>query len=271
MGQEALKKIRAACVQISAGSDWRKNLTSSICLAEKAVQKKARLIAFPENFLWRGSSRYLPVIADAIPRTAIPFFQLFAKRKKVFLLLGSLIFPSRIKSKFRNISILISDQGRILADYQKKHLFDVHLHGLNIRESDYFLAGKKHKFTNILGRPAGFSICYDLRFPELYRDLSRRGCHLFFAPANFTYKTGEAHWETLIRARAIENQAFVLAPAQWGKNPDTGVRSYGHTMIVDPWGRTLDSLGSQGQGIVISDLDFKDQEALRRQFPVLRH
>ena len=121
------------------------------------------------------------------------------------------------------------------------------------------------------GKRAGFAICYDLRFPELFRELTGRGCRMIFLPANFTKITGQAHWETLIKARAIENQVFMIAPAQTGKHPVTGVESFGSSMIVDPWGQVLARASLHREEVIWADLDWERQRVLRREFPVLRH
>ncbi len=263
--------IRVACVQMSAGRRLESNLEESFHWVQRASRKKVQFTAFPENFLFRGSFREFSKIARIAERKIIPEFCRLAQKLSMELLLGSVILPSKVPGKFRNVSIHIASSGKILSQYQKMHLFDIGLPGVRVRESDHFLRGKKAVSTKACGVLAGLSICYDLRFPELYRKISQKGCRLLFVPSNFTKKTGEAHWHSLLRARAIENQAFVLAPGQCGVHPESGIRSYGHSMILDPWGKVLAEADGSSSGLISADLDLHEQEALRRNFPVLSH
>lgn len=263
--------IRAACVQLSAGAHWEKNLKNALRWVHQAAHKKANLVAFPENFLYRGSFHQYSQVASWIQREAVPRLADAARECSIEIILGSLLWPSRVPGRYGNTLLHMARSGKIVARYQKIHLFDVHLPGIKIRESDHFLRGRKVVTSNVCGVRTGFSICYDLRFPELYRKLSAKGCRILLVPANFTKKTGEAHWHTLLRARAIENQSFVLAPGQSGVHPETGIRSYGHSLILDPWGRTLAEAGGSSTELIWADLPLGDQADLEKKFPVLSH
>jgi deaminated glutathione amidase len=263
-------KIRAACVQISAGEDWQGNLERSLELARKALRKSPDIVAFPENFLWRGPSEALGEITARTPE-AVAAFRDLARRSKTAFLLGSVAEKSPHRGKYYNTSVFISSAGRTTARYRKIHLFDVALKNISVRESRNTAAGRRPVSAVLRGVKLGLSICYDLRFPELYRHLAASGCRIAFVPANFTFSTGQAHWDVLLRARAIENQMFIVAPGQSGTHPTNGIRSFGSTRIISPWGEILASAGVEGEGVITADLDLQGQDRLRREFPVLRH
>ena len=166
---------------------------------------------------------------------------------------------------------MINRSGKIAASYRKIHLFEAHLeNGQHVRESDVFTPGRSPIIADIEGWRCGFAICYDLRFPELFRHYSKRGVHLFFLPANFTQRTGKAHWETLVKARAIENQCYIVAPNQCGTNVSTHVTSYGHSMVAGPWGEVLGSLKTS-EGVFSVTLRKDSLEQVRKRVPVLSH
>ncbi|MBI3313124.1 MAG: carbon-nitrogen hydrolase family protein [Candidatus Omnitrophica bacterium] len=261
--------INVACLQVNAGSNLQKNL-ERIFHHLKSSPKKARLLALPENFSWRGSSKDLSKIASQFT-SIIRQFQDYARRRKVFILLGSLIEPSKKKNKYWNTSVLLSPQGKVLARYRKIHLFDIGTKQIKVKESTHILSGKKVVTASLGKIKAGLTICYDLRFPELYRQLAFKGAKIIFVPSNFTYITGKAHWETLLAARAIENQVFIIAPAQAGKNPASGVRSFGTSLIIDPWGKVLARGDRWHEGWIFARLDLGKLKNLRRLFPVLTH
>ena len=271
LGTNKRSFMKISCVQLAAGKEWKKNLNQSLRLAAKTLSFNPDLIVFPENFLFRGDPKKLRDVALHGSATALSLFQTFAKRYQVSLLLGSLVMPSRKKNYYYNASILISQTGNVKAIYHKIHLFDVALPQIKMRESNHFLPGNKVVTTTIRGIRAGLSICYDLRFPELYRILTKKGCKIVFVPANFTYPTGKAHWEVLLRARAIENQLFIVACGQVGVSPSSGIKSYGNSMIIDPWGKILGRLGNRKEGVLNLSLDLKSQLKLRRKFPALKH
>ncbi len=267
-----VKKLQVACIQINSTDDFDKNLLRLEKFVCQAVQKKADLIAFPENFAWRGGYKGLYKIAHDKTPLLIQHFQTLARKYRVAFLLGSLLEPSTVKGRYFNTSVLISAKGSILARYQKIHLFDVSLKGKVVtKESKSVLPGKQVVTSKVKGIPVGLAICYDLRFPELFRQLSKKGSQIIFVPSNFTEITGKAHWETLLRARAIENQAFIVAPGQVGVHPGNQINSFGNSMIIDPWGRVLAQGSKDREEVVTAVLDLAYQDKLRRYFPVLKH
>ncbi len=203
-----------------------------------------------------------------------------AARHGIFLLAGSFAEAVKGSRKMLNTSCFFGPSGKILAAYRKMHLFDVDLpphrdagKAKKIRESDYFLRGKKPVLTEAsLTKPGiqcGLSICYDLRFPELYRGYALRGAQILFVPSNFTRQTGQEHWEPLLRARAIENQCFVIAPGQSGVGSQ-GVLSHGTSLILDPWGRILAKGPAAGEAILYANLDLKLLDSVRKTLPSLK-
>lgn len=265
-----MKKLRVACIQNNAGSNWQKNWDTALKIMDRSARRGAKLIALPEFFYWRGTSEQMP---EAVTGSAVVLREAaqFAKENRCVVLLGSLLEKTSQRNKYRNTSYLITESGKLAAKYSKIHLFDTWLKGVESKESKTIRPGSSVVTAKVRGVRCGFSICYDLRFPELYRKLAIAGAKIIFVPANFTYVTGKAHWEILLRARAIENQAFVLAPGQTGAHPSTGIESYGNSMIVDPWGRVLARASAHEEGAVFADLDLEDQARLRRSFPVLKH
>lgn len=271
ISRSAKKKIRISCIQVNAGSSIQKNIKNLESLIKTALKAKPRIVALPENFLWRGSSENLEEAALAT-KEVLRDFRSKAKRYKTAFLLGSLIEPSQTSLKYYNTSCWVSASGRISATYRKIHLFDVELSkDLSVQESKHILPGHKPVLVSERGVTSGLSICYDLRFPELYRWLTRLGAQILFVPANFTRETGKAHWKVLLRARAIENQCYVVAPAQVGKNPSSGITSYGHSLMVDPWGRVLFEGSGASQEVLTADADFSVLNRVRKSLPVLRH
>ena len=264
--------MRIACLQISANADWRRNLDKVQELVRQALRRRAEVIALPEVFYYRGPASRLNYLARQVTPHVIGEFKNLAAVHHTAFLLGSVYEKSPYRGKYFNTSILISEQGEVVARYRKIHLFDISMKGKAVvRESRHVASGKHIACGNIFGIPVGLTVCYDLRFPELFRTLSRRGCHIIFVPSNFTYPTGKAHWEVLLRARAIENQVFIVAPAQTGRHPETGIRSFGTSLVVDPWGTVLARGRRHGQGVVMASLDFGFLGTLRRSFPVLEH
>lgn len=264
-------RFRASCLQMNSGADWQSNLREAKRLSEKALGGKPDLIALPENFLWRGPSRDLGAVARQGTPEALEAFKSLARASRTSFLLGSLLEPAG-RGKVYNASFLIGPEGKLRAVYRKIHLFDIGLHRkLLVRESRHVESGYLPVVAAVSGVKVGLSICYDVRFPELYRYLAGRGCRILLVPSNFTRETGKAHWRVLLRARAVENQAFVVAPAQYGLHPETGLPSFGHSLIVDPWGEILADAGEKGSGVIMADLNLRKQAVLRERFPVLRH
>ena len=265
-----MNTLRVACVQSSAGADWKKNWRTAQKALEGAVRKRAQLIAFPEFFYWRGPSEDMGETAAA-SKIILKETQSFSRKNKCAVLLGSLLEPSPERGKYFNTSYLISEKGTVSAKYRKIHLFDIQLKDVQARESKTIASGRQVVTGKVWGVKCGLSVCYDLRFPELYRKQVKAGAKILFVPANFTFTTGAAHWEVLLRARAIENQAYVIAPGQTGTHPSTGIRSFGTSMIIDPWGRVLAQASVNKTGMIAANLRFPQQDRLQRSFPALRH
>ena len=261
-----------AALQLNSTPDMDRNLARARALIAEAAGRGAELIALPEHFAYLGPEDKNPPSAQPLDGPLVLEFRELARKLKVFLLLGS--FPELAAPEARpfNTSVLLSPQGDILATYRKMHLFDVDLaQGPSYQESRVIQAGTELAVVPLPGAPftAGLAICYDLRFPELFRALSAQGADLLFLPAAFTLATGRDHWEVLVRARAIENQAFVIAPAQWGQH-SPGRRSFGRALIVDPWGLIL-AQAPDGEGIIFARLDHERLQRLRRELPCLNH
>ncbi len=265
-----MRKFRVACLQTNAGCDWQKNLKRVRVQIQKALRLNPHLVALPEMFYWRGPSSEISKVAFQVTPQVTKEFQELAREHRTAFLLGSLLEPAGRK-KFYNTSLLISESGRIAARYRKIHLFDNTLKNARSRESRHIQRGREIVTGTVWGIRVGLAICYDLRFPELFRELSGRGARIIFLPANFTFETGKAHWEVLLRARAIENLVFVVAPAQTGVHSSTGIRSFGTSLVVDPWGKILRRGSRTQEQVLAADLDLTRQDFLRKVFPVLRH
>ncbi len=264
-------EIKVACIQLNATENVAQNLARSSAMISEAKRKGAQLACLPEVFHYRGRSEWFPEASQTLTSPLVRDFQILAKRKKINILLGSIIEKSSIAKKFYNTSVFISQTGKILGFYRKIHLFDINLPGkVKVSESKYFLPGKRICSVILAGIKIGLTVCYDLRFPEIFRKLTKSGSQIILVPSNFTYHTGKDHWEALLRARAIENQVYIVAPDQVGENPVTHVKSFGESLVVDPWGRVL-AKGSVGrEEVLIATLDLKFLQTLRRQFPVLK-
>ena len=268
-----MNKLKVAAIQMTSGSDKEKNLKQAEKLIKIAAKKKAIFIALPEVFNFRGSLKDAPNFAEAIPGYSTNFISTLAKKYRVWILIGSLLehVASRdLPSKPFNTSVLINPKGKIVAKYRKIHLFDIKLKGKEILESKRNQAGNSPKLTNIEGIKTGLSICYDLRFPELYRNYSKKNAEIICIPSSFTKPTGEAHWHTLIKARAIENLCYAIAPNQAGIGSG-GVKTYGHSLIVDPWGKVLAEGPANREAVIFAELDFDLLKNIRRNLPALEH
>ncbi len=263
--------VKFACVQMTAGPEVQPNLETAAALIREAAAGGAKFIATPENTSIIEPNRELALAKSFTQdeHPGLPFFAKLAKELGVWLLIGSM--PIRVEpERLANRSFLIDDQGRLIAQYDKIHLFDVDLpNGEVYRESERIRPGSQAVLAPTPFGPLGMTVCYDLRFPQLYRDLAHAGASIIGIPAAFTVPTGEAHWHVLLRARAIETGAFVLAPAQCGQHAG-GRRTYGHSLIVAPWGEILAEAGEQ-VGIITAELDFSKVASARAMIPSLRH
>jgi len=261
--------VCVAAIQMVAGTSIPSNLEEASRLIEMAASRGAKLAALPEYFFLMGMNESDKVAASEEDGSGPiqEFLSATAKRLGIWLIGGSVPLTSSRPDKVRNSCLVYDDTGNRMARYDKIHLFGLELGSEHYSEEKTIEAGNKVvSFESPFGR-IGLSICYDLRFPELYRSMGR--VDIILAPAAFTAITGKAHWETLIRARAIENLAYVIAPAQGGRHVN-GRETHGDSMIVDPWGVVLDRL-PHGAGIVIANINPEYQSSLRKSLPALNH
>ena len=261
-----------AAVQLTSTAHVDRNLSRTRGFITQAAERGADLVALPENFAYLGPELDTPPSAQPIEGPLVQEFGELAKEMGIFLLLGSFPETTAPEKPPYNTSVLLGPDGAILAVYRKIHLFDVDLaRGPSFQESRVVQGGSEVVTVPLPGTPftAGLTICYDLRFPELFRALAARGADLILLPAAFTLTTGRDHWEVLVRARAIENQAYLIAPAQLGQH-SPGRVSYGRSLIVDPWGTIL-AQASDAEGIIMAELDHDRLSRLRREMPCLRH
>ena len=262
----------AAVVQMSSTDDGDANWRAARELVERAAGYGARLVATPENTSFLGPQAEKVRRAETLDGPTCRRFAALARELGIHLLLGSFNEKSRGGERCHNTSVLFGPAGERLAVYRKLHLFDVDVSAeARFRESETVAPGAEVVVApTALGR-LGLSICYDLRFPELYRRLVDGGAEILTVPSAFTLTTGRDHWHPLLRARAIECQSYVLAPAQWGEHASGGLReSYGHAMIVDPWGAVV-AMASDGPGIALAEIDLGRVRRVRRSIPVAGH
>ncbi|MBO9350247.1 MAG: carbon-nitrogen hydrolase family protein [Thermomicrobium sp.] len=260
--------LRIGLVQMNSRSDKSENLAVAERLIEEAARQGAELVALPEYVNFLGPRELHEANAEPIPGPTTERFAALARRYGIYLLGGSILERSAIPGKYYNTSVLFAPDGEIIASYRKIHLFDVDLTGnVTSNESATILPGDRVVTAEVAGHVVGLTICYDLRFPELYRLLALDGAELILVPAAFTLYTGKDHWHTLLRARAIENQCYVAAPAQIGPH-DPGQQCYGHSLVADPWG-TVIAEAINRVGVVVTTLDFAYLRAVRAQLPSL--
>jgi deaminated glutathione amidase len=267
----SMKSYLAAAIQMTSVPDLEKNLVQAEELIDLAVRRGAQLVGLPENFSFLGEEEQKVAQAGEIARASEQFLKTMAQRFQITLMGGG--FPVPVgENQVYNTALLIGSDGTELARYQKVHLFDVNLpDGNTYEESRTVKAGTQFPElyqSEFLGN-IGLSVCYDVRFPELYRHLSVKGANVFFVPAAFTSYTGKDHWQILLQARAIENTCYVIAPAQTGCH--YGRRSsHGHATIVDPWGVVLADAGDK-TGVAVAEIDPNRIEQVRAQMPSLKH
>ena len=263
--------ITAACVQFKASRDKSENIARMAPLVAEAAERGAQLVLLPEKWNAIADGAALLGYAESLERggETIEALSGWAGSLGIDLICGSIAIAAG--DRVGNVSIAFTRDGRIAASYTKIHLFDVEVGGTVYRESDGTAPGSQPVLVEMSGLPIGLSVCYDLRFPELYRSLEQAGALLLTVPAAFTLVTGMAHWETLLRARAIENQAFVLAADQHGDPGGYGMPRYGNSMIIDPWGTVIARSGPDGDGVIVARLDLAEQRRTRRTLPALAH
>jgi predicted amidohydrolase len=264
-----MRKLRVAAVQLRSGIEPAANRAHATPFLREAAAAGARLIATPECtvVLDRDRERMLATVGSEKTDPELAAWGRMAQELGVWLLLGSGSVDAG-NGKVFNRSFLYDPNGKVAARYDKINLFDVTLGGSeNYRESDTFEGGAKAVLASgPMEAKIGLTICYDVRFPLLYSALARAGAEVIAVPAAFTVPTGQAHWETLLRARAIETAAFVIAPAQGGRHED-GRSTWGHSMIIDPWGKVLAKLDHDEPGVIVADLDLEQVAAARGKIP----
>jgi len=248
--------------------DVNENMRKGEAFVQRAKEEGAEWILFPENLPFVGRDREKLVFAQSLDGDYVKEFTKWAVDAKAWITIGA--FPERAtKTHTYNTQLTISPKGELVCVYRKIHLFDVELETLKIKESDSILPGKDLKVMELGSFSVGCSICYDLRFPEMYRKLVDMGANVLIVPSAFTKKTGAAHWHALLRARAIENQAYVIAPNQVGNH--FGNRwSFGGSVVYDPWGEELLNAGEE-EGVFCTEISLERVNAIRREMPVLKH
>jgi len=267
--------IRAACIQLNSGADQNINLARVASLIEEAAEQDCELLLLPENFSFMGADEAdkLAIAEKQKDSAVLAFLADQAREYGIVIVGGSVPLKSDHSDKIRNSCPVFSPAGECIACYDKIHLFDVDLPDEHYCESESIKAGRLPEHVSFDGWNIGLSICYDLRFPELYRHYSSLGCNILTVPAAFTVPTGQAHWETLLRARAIENQAYVLAAGQCGTHPN-GRKTWGHSMMINPWGEVIASFENEvenREGIIVADFSLNNLNKIRQTMPVLDH
>ena len=275
-----MSKITAAAIQLNSQPDLDQNLEQAANAIQKAVEQNAVLVALPENFAFLGNEKEKQNQAENISSAVESYIPNWAKKHGIYIIAGG--YPVRAKSgKVYNRAVVVAPGGEMIATYDKIHLFDVAINDEETyRESDTVEAGKPEPVVcdlrfeqpdqqEKLNLNLGLSICYDLRFPELYRSLANLGADIITVPSAFTRPTGEAHWEVLLRARAIENSCYIIAPAQTGRHGEKR-KTHGHSMIIDPWGTVLADAGKE-PGMAISEIETGSLQEVRRKLPSLKH
>lgn len=262
--------MKVGVIQLNTKWDKKENLDTIKKYVEEAAAEKAEFVSLPEYCNFMGEEKDKNKNAEEIPNgeTTQELMKL-AKQHEMYIHVGS-ILEKKDEEKSYNTSLMIDPKGELVAKYQKIHLFDIEIQGVSkYMESNTIENGQKPQMVELPFGKAGLSICYDLRFPELYRGYALDGADILFIPAAFTRYTGMLHWEPLLRARAIENQCYVIAAGQFGTNVP-GKACYGNSMVIDPWG-TVVSRASEGVGITYANLDKKLIESARESIPSLKN
>jgi predicted amidohydrolase len=259
-----------AAAQMTSTGDRARNLSTALRLVNEAADLGAKLVGLPENFAFMGRDEERIGGAETLEGPTLAALREVARERRIWVVAGSIAEKVPDPGKTANTSVLIGDDGAVVAAYRKIHLFDVHIpDGARYAESETVVPGDRPVVASTaLGR-LGLTVCYDLRFPELYRQLSALGAEVILIPAAFTLYTGKDHWEVLVRARAIENLAYVVAPAQVGRHSANRV-TYGNAMVVDPWGTVL-ARCPDGEGVCVAPFSRARLEHVRRELPSLKH
>ncbi len=261
-----------AAIQMTSTNDVEINLQTAARFIAQAAAQGATLIALPEMFVIFGTDTEKKAARETFGVGKIQtFLSEQAKQHKIWLIGGTIPLICDIPNKSRAACLVYNPEGICVARYDKMHLFDVQLNTTTeiYRESDFIEPGTEIKTVETSIGKVGLSVCYDVRFPELYRHLSEQGAEILSVPSAFTVPTGQAHWEILLRARAIENQCYVLAPAQTGQH-NAKRQTYGHSVIIDPWGKII-AQREAGEGVIVAEVDLNYLKEVRRKIPALQH
>jgi deaminated glutathione amidase len=270
MGDMPASSYLMGAVQMTSTADRARNLATALRLVGEAADLGARLVGLPENFAFMGREEDRIGGAETLEGPTLSALRELARSRQLYVLAGSIAERVPEEGKTANTSALIADDGSLVAAYRKIHLFDVNIpDGARYAESETVVPGDQAVVAPTpLGR-IGLTVCYDLRFPELYRALAAQGAEVLCIPSAFTLFTGKDHWEVLVRARAIENLAYVMAPAQVGRHSATRI-TYGNAMVVDPWGVVL-ARCPDGEGVAVAPFRHERLEQVRRELPALKH
>ncbi len=263
------RKFSVAAIQFCSNEDKAGNLKRAGKFIDSAAKNGADIVILPEMFNCCGHTKVMVENAEEIPGNTINALSDRARKLGIYIVCGS-IFEKVDKNRVHNTSVIVGRKGEIVAKYSKIHLFDVDIQEkIRYKESENVIAGKKVVTADMGGVKVGMSICYDLRFCELYRSLALNGAKIIFIPSAFTATTGEFHWEPLVKARAIENQTFVVAANQIGTSPND-ITCYGKSMVVDPWGRVL-AKAEDDENVILAEIDLDLQEEVRKEIPLFEH
>jgi deaminated glutathione amidase len=257
-------------VQMTSTADVRRNLDTAVRLLSEAADLGAKLVALPENFAYMGPEEGRLAAAEPLDGPTLGTIREVARRRGIWVVAGSIAEKTAHPRMTANTSAVVADDGSIVAAYRKIHLFDVNIpDGARYAESEVVVPGDKVVVAPTAMGRIGLTVCYDLRFPELYRKLASLGAEVITIPAAFTLFTGKDHWEVLVRARAIENLAYVIAPAQVGRH-SANRQTFGNAMVVDPWGVVL-ARCPEGEGVCVAPFSRARLEKVRQELPALKH
>lgn len=262
-------RLTVACVQMNSRDDRAENVAVATRLVEEAAERGARLIVLPETWNYRGTLRGVLSAGESLDGPSTTAMRALSARLGVHVLAGSFYETTQHEGRLYNTSVLIGTSGEVLAVYRKLHLFDAVSGTVTYRESDALEAGDQVVCASVEGVRVGMTICYDVRFPELYLRLAQIGAQVIVAPAAFTAYTGQAHWHLLVRARAVDSGCFLVAPDQVGFHTPEN-ECFGHSLIIDPWGRCLAEV-TTGVGTCVADLDLGEVVRVRDALPTAAH